>query len=277
MHVEHCERDDGVGRPGHRIADRARDGLGIDRPGDVPDADGSVVDARGDDPFTVRRPPVASAAIHLLGGDEVGQTPRDVGIVVVREQAILAAPDIQQPQRTVRDVGHAPPGRIRPRVERRAGRGLHLPSAAADQVGQEQPIPHRDGGRRERAIRRVRGHPRERFPQPFAAVALFVGDLLVALHLRTEDQPLLRAVDVEDPEVPGRIVARARPEERHPRPVACHRDRPRAAERVVPGAGLLPRERVGRELRVGHRRLPQRSELRVTAADVCGMVRAERA
>ncbi len=72
----------GVGRAGGRVGDDLRWLVGMGRVGDPPPLHGRRVDARGEERIALRRPPVAALAVHLLGCDELRQTPADERIVL---------------------------------------------------------------------------------------------------------------------------------------------------------------------------------------------------
>ena len=149
--------------PARRVADRARRRLGIDRPGDVPDADRTFVDASGGE--SVRRPGTTSS---LAGAPSprrrrTREPPGHVGVVVAtRAPGRRRSSTSRTRSAPSSDVRDPPSGRIGPRIERRPGRGLQLAGTPSDQVGEEQPLAHRDRRHRQRAIGRVLGHPGQR-------------------------------------------------------------------------------------------------------------------
>ena len=113
---EDVERDDRVVRAGRRIADGLGRGRRVRRVRDVPHADGAVVDAGGQQRRAVRSPPEAAVPVHLLGGDELGDAPHDVGIVVACEQAVAAAVGRGDAQVAAGDVRDGCAGGVEPRL-----------------------------------------------------------------------------------------------------------------------------------------------------------------
>ena len=107
---------------GYRIALGSARGVG--GVGDPHDADGALVDASGGELRPVGREPVTAQPVHLLGGGEVGDAPRDVGVVVACEHP---AAHRRRPGRATRRR------RRRPRATRRgsaAGRTARPEPAA---------------------------------------------------------------------------------------------------------------------------------------------------
>ena len=108
----------------------------VGRIADVPALDRRDVDAAGGDRVAVRAPPVAAEAAHLLGGDEVGAAPRDVGIVGASPASTqLAAVELADAQRAPADVGDAARRRVGPRIEHRPVDIEQLAGRAGEQSG----------------------------------------------------------------------------------------------------------------------------------------------
>ena len=76
---DEVERDLRVGGPGGGVADGSRWQRRLGRIGDVPHLHIGDIDPADRDDGSIRAPPVAALALHLLGGDEVGASPRDGG------------------------------------------------------------------------------------------------------------------------------------------------------------------------------------------------------
>ncbi len=175
--VEHVERHDGVVRPGLRVPDGAGRGRRIGRICDVPDLDVPLVDSRGGEHRSVGRPPVTAEPSHLLRGDELRETPGDVGVGVLGERAI-AALDVANVKRSVDDVRDALARRVEARVIDRA-RCRQLARDPLDQVRQEEPPGDDEDRALDRVVRRVRGHAggalsRAFATSPFGFAQLFV-------------------------------------------------------------------------------------------------------
>ena len=137
------------------VAHRPRRRRRVDRRGDVPDLERPVVHPRGEQPVPVGRPPIPAATLHLLGRDELGDAPMDVGVFVVGEPSIGPGRQVDRVQRAAGDIGHLPPRGVGPSVERRT-RGRELTDPTLDEIRDEQTIADDERCDRERRIRRVR-------------------------------------------------------------------------------------------------------------------------
>ena len=126
VEVDHRQRDVRVGGARGRVARRDGGDVRVDRRGDPPRRNRGDVDARGDQALPVRGPPVAARAVHLLGGDELGEAPRHVGVVVVQQSPRGAGRSRVDPEPTVAHERDPGAGRVGSRIDDRAfDRGLH--------------------------------------------------------------------------------------------------------------------------------------------------------
>ncbi len=112
VEADDVQRHVGVGGAGRRVRQLARRLGRIGGIGEVPALHRRGVDPAHGQRAAVGRPPVATHAVHLLGGDEVGAAPRDrLGLVVVTTGEHAPPPvelgDAQQPAADVGDaLGH---------------------------------------------------------------------------------------------------------------------------------------------------------------------------
>ena len=228
---EHPERHLGVVRPGRRIGVLLRRLVRPGRIADPPAGHGGGVDPRGGDGRAVGRPPVAPAAVHLLGRHEVRRAPRDV-LTVLPGQHPAGAVQLGHAQVPAVDVGQAAAERLGPWIEHRT---VHheLPGGPREEPGHEQAAGQGERGHRHHPVGGVGHHPAGPFPRPLAAgpllgrqVALVPGqegagigdEALLADHRRTVECRL----DLEDPQAVDGIAAALRA-----------RRRPRAAPRAT--------------------------------------------
>ena len=116
------QRDIGVGRAGHRVADLRGRAVRISGIGDVPALDRALIDPGDQQRGTIRRPPVAAHAAHLLGSDKFRDSERDVRRSSrLSDGLVVAAGQVGDPERAAVQVGQAPAGRVGPRISRRRG------------------------------------------------------------------------------------------------------------------------------------------------------------
>ena len=226
----HVQRHDGVVGAGGRVGDLGGGDVGVGRVGDPPPADRRRVDAGHGEALAVRGPPVAAAAAHLLGGDELGANPtrRPDRRRSPATRRRLTPSSSRDAQRTAADVGDAPgrwdraagsktgpgtassrgrrPTAARPTNSRPARAKAATTHVGVGGVGDDD---HRRASRaRSRRARSSGG--RSCSPSP-ASRALGIGD-----------EALVAGGDVEHPEAVDRIVAAARPGEHDPTAVGRH-------------------------------------------------------
>ena len=94
------QRDLGVVGPRRRVRDRDCGTFGIGGIGDVPATHPRDIHAGDEQPSSVRRPPVAALAPHLLSGDELRKPVGDVVILRVEQRARLTAVHLHRMQRS---------------------------------------------------------------------------------------------------------------------------------------------------------------------------------
>ena len=169
-------RTSALGVPGGRVGVLDRLGRGVGRVGDVPALDRGLVDAGDEQPVAVRRPPEAAVAVHLLGGDELGQPPGHVGAVRLDQRAGRSA------------VGSIPTTRSAPLARRTrpaAGR-------VGARVDDRRRRPAARGRRRGRGRRRTAARTaRTRRSSPAWSVA-YADDARAALAAALAPRALLR-------------------------------------------------------------------------------------
>ena len=201
--------------------------------------------------------------LQLLGDDELRETPMDVGIVVVRQDAARPAGPIVQGKLLhvkgpVHDVGHAASGRVEPRVERAVDRTIQRPSAAFDEIGDVDSPADDERGERERRVGIVGRDPGELLSHPLSPIPLFLGEVLplflgevlLAGGGRVEDRALLPGGKIEHPQAARGIVPGPRADERHSGAVVGDPEAPGRAEREPSRSRLLSWERVLRQPRL---------------------------
>jgi hypothetical protein len=269
VQADHGQPHLGVGGAGGRVGQRRRLGRRVGRVGQVEPAHGAGVDPGHRQPLAVRRPPVAAVAAHLLGGDELGQPPGHLRVVLTDQRAPGGRCGRQR--RDVHgaagDPGDPPPGRVDPRVQHpaagqlagrgggargrreppRGGRGrqearLAVPwrrGRRGGQVGDEQPAGERERGDGQVPVGAEGDDAAGPLPGPLAPGQLGGGH--VAGH------PIHRGATLEPPGPPqqrGRVghqpLAAAR-QVQHPQPVDRVVAGRRAQERD-PGAVGADRE-----------------------------------
>ena len=121
--VDEMERDVGVVGSRRRIRDRDRRGCGIGRIRDVPATDARNVHAGDEQMRAVGRPPVSALATHLLGGDELGETIRDLVVLRAQQHARSITVDAHHVQRAGFDVRDPRAGGIDARIDCSTVRG----------------------------------------------------------------------------------------------------------------------------------------------------------
>ena len=205
--------------------------------------DRRLVDPRDEEPAAVGGPPVAAGTVHLLGGDELGQAERDA--VLAARPRCPAGREVDDVQRAVVHVGDLGPGRVGPRVKRRAswpgpaaarrrrvapsGTAYTCPDSAktASVRGAVGGVGHDPGG----------GLPHPLAPRPFLRrQVLLVG----AERPRVGDKPLRAGGGVGLPQAGHRVVARLGPQEGDPFPVRRYLEGPGHPEREPARPRLLP-------------------------------------
>ena len=190
--------------------------------GDVPPGDGRLVHPRDQQRRTVRGPPVAAVAVHLLGRDELRQPERHArGAPRVGQDLVFGGVgQAGHPQRPGADVGQPLPGRVGAGIQRRGGH-RHLVRGRRVRAGQVHRVdPPRPGEDRHREVR-VRGVGHDAaglLPDPFPAGALLRRQVLLvaAQRPRVRDQPLRPAADVQHPQAGHRVAAALGPQVGHP-------------------------------------------------------------
>ena len=155
---DEMERDLRVGRPGGGVADGSRWQRRLGRIGDVPHLHVGDVDAAGRDRGSIRAPPVAALALHLLGGDEVGAAPRDGGgLLGFGGQHAWRRVDSRDAQHGARDERHRCSEWVRAWIEHRPG-DLELARHSRHEIGEEQAPGKGEGGDGDRGIGGERSH-----------------------------------------------------------------------------------------------------------------------
>src|SRR5207245_7937527 len=101
----------------------------------------------GHDPPALGSPPESSGPAHLLRRYELREAPGDLRIVFTDQAEGLSASEVEDIERAVRGEGHAAAGRVRARVEARAGR--EPTSAARGEIARVDPPPKGEGRDRE--------------------------------------------------------------------------------------------------------------------------------
>jgi hypothetical protein len=153
--------------------------------------------------------------MDLLGGDEVGRTPRHVRILVAR-QLPAAAVELGDAQGISAHVGEPPSGWIWPRVEDRAV-DHELTCHTAEQTGDEQSAGQWKRHHGHRGIGGERRDARRGFAHALAAGLLFRGDVVgVVLDQQRDgigDQSFLIGFDVEHVETVDGVIAGATADE----------------------------------------------------------------
>ena len=164
--------------------------------------------------------------MHLLGGDELGRAPADLGVVRADDEPVAGAVALDHAHAAARDVRDPRPGGVEPRVERRA---VHreLSGGTGAQIGEEEASPQHEHRGRERAIGVVGDDAARGLARPLAT-RLLCGGLLRGGHLRglgvrrgehgvrVGHASHVARADVEHPERVDRVVARGRAQERDP-------------------------------------------------------------
>jgi hypothetical protein len=176
-------------------------------------------------------------------------------VVVLRggQQAACPVGQLGHVQRAVRDVGHALPRRVDPRVRRRA-RGRHRfrdagrrAEVVADPQHPQPPV-QREHDRPAVRVGRVGHDPGRGLACPLPPDALGLGHIArtgVPRRRRIGEKPLAssRTVgQVQPPQAGYRVFTAPSAEEQHPPAVPADRHRARNAEREAPRAGQLLEE-----------------------------------
>ena len=184
-------------------------------------------------------------------------------LVVLRggQQAACPVGQLGHVQRAVRDVGHALPRRVDPRVRRRA-RGRHRfrdagrrARVVADAQHPQPPV-QREHDRPAGRVGRVGHDPGRALACPLPPDALSLGHIArteVPRRRRIGQKPLTdsaavpRAVgQVQPPQARDRVFTAPGAEKQHAPAIPGDRHRVRNAKREVPSAGQLPGEVVDR-------------------------------
>ena len=264
----------GVRRPRRRVAEAGRRAGRVRGIGDVPALHPGRVHPCGQQALTVRRPPVAPIASHLLGRNVFRQPEADVGPrpgVRPGHHPVCRAVGLNHPHGTPAGVGNAPPGGIRARIDHwlrcrepadRGIRGPDRPELPGEGEGQEL------AG----VVGRIGHNPGRLLAGTLAPGSFLRRQLLRRARQQTDrvsQQTLLLRRAVESPQAGHRVIACPGPQEIGHAAVRCQRDVTRNAEGQAPGAGVLPGQRPqrcgggsgrGRLWHDGHRRtLPRRA------------------
>ena len=235
-----------VRRACRRVGDDGRHPGGVGRVGDVPALNGRVVDAGDDQRIARWRPPVAAHALHLLGGDEVGEPVADVRPVRRGEGAGRPGCEVVHVQRLAADVGDVSSLRVGARVDDPAGR-VDRPRGPVEEVrdveapGQgERCRPHLlVGGVADDAARLLAG---ALATGPFLGREVLVGGVEGE---RVADEAFRAGGEVERPQTGDGVGAAAAAQEDDPVAVRRERQAARHSKGEAAGTGLATRKTVG--------------------------------
>jgi hypothetical protein len=258
--ADHGQAHIGVGGAGGRVGQPRRLGRRVGRVGEVEALHGPGVDPGHRQPLAVRRPPVAAAAVQLLGGDELGQPPGDLRVVLAGQPDGVggAAVQLGDVEGAVGDPGHPPPGRVDPRVQRPAAGQLAGWGGGARRAARPGPAGPAggEGGDEHAAGERERGDgqvpvgaegddPAGALPGPLAPGRLGGGQLPLAGQQRrgVGDQPLGAGGHVQHPQSVDGVVTGRRAQERDPGAAGGDREPARPAQGEPAGAGVPAGER----------------------------------
>ena len=232
-----------IRRAGRRVADGSRGRCGVGDVGDPQPRDGGFVDPGDEQRVAVGRPPVAAPAVHLLGGDELGDPPAQVRLLLSGEAGHRAVSQLYHLQRPLVDERHAPAGWVGPRIQH-GSRDSELGRSALEQVCDHEAPGQREHGDPRVAVDRIGHDPGAGLPGAFTARTLLYRQLLgrrVPEDRRgVHDQPLLALCCVEHPERRLRIVPGGGAQEHDPAAVGGYLEAAWRAECEIAGARLLP-------------------------------------
>ena len=233
VQVDDVEADVGVVGAGGRVGEG--DGLDrrVGRVGQVEPPDPADVGPGHGQALPVRGPPEPTGAAHLLGGQELGQAPGDLRVVLADESpGVLVdrrataslleppGPEVGDVEGAAGDPGHLAAGRVDPWVEH-ALAGRQLPDLAVGVVegGHEQAAGQGEAGHGQVQVGGEGDDAAGPLPGPLAAGPLLGRQVLGAVAEqggRVGDEPLGPRGQVEDPQPVDRVVAGGRAQEGHP-------------------------------------------------------------
>ncbi len=237
-------------RQRHRRVGGARGGVGhgggggvrVSGVGDGPHRNLGPVGALHQQASPVGGPPVAARPVQLLGGDELGEPPRDVGSLVGHEGSVLPRGELDHTQPTFADVGDVGSGWVRPRVHHG---GVHQqPDLTAVEVGRVELAGQREGHQAERLVGGVADHSPGGLPRALAAGTLLGGQVLLARHQRggVHHRGLLAGTQVEAEQAVAPVGRRPRPQEQQSGTVTGEAEVLRRPQREALGPGLSTQE-----------------------------------
>jgi hypothetical protein len=192
-------------------------------------------------------PPESPLPAHLLGCDELSESPRDAWLT--DEFAIIAV-DLNHSQCVASCIGNRASGRVESRVEDPAAR-IELAGASGRDIDDEEAARERKGGPSDCCIGRVGDDAGRLFPSPLAAGSFGVRQRVEARGEqlgRVGEQHLGAGRCLIAPQAGRPIGATAGAQEQHSRAVGGDREATGSAEGKPRGARLQPQEGV-----VGHR------------------------
>ncbi len=242
----------GVGRARRGVGDLVRWLVGMGWVGDPPPLHRRRVDPRGEKRIAVMPPPVAALTVHLLGCDELGQTPADERVLLARKASrARRIVELSHPELTSPDPRDARACRVGTRIEHRSRHVYQLSGGGLD-IGYDEAAVECGHSDAAGCIGGIGDDPPSGLPGPFAAGAFLRRQVGVGIIQQTPwvgDHDLGAAGHVESPERVHRVVGPTRPEERDPRATRRHLHVARRTQREALGAGVETGERLGQ---VGH-------------------------
>ena len=249
LQVDDVQADLGVGGAGGRVGEPHRLDRRVGRVGQVEPPHRGQVDPGHGQPPPVRRPPVPAGPPHLLGGQELGQPPAHLRVVLAGQPRRRSGPvELGDVEGAAGDPGDPAAGGVDPRVEHPIA-GAQLPHPAGPgQVGHEQPAGQGEAGHGQVEVAGEGDDATGALPGPLAAGQLLGREVDLAATeqaVGVGDQPLGPGGHVQHPEPVDRVVPGGRAQERHPGPVGPDLEPPRPPEREPPGPRLASRERGG--------------------------------